>query len=97
MNLSPANDFGDTLKTRFLGAQLHERIVTALSAGDAVTVDFSGVKAMGPSFSDECFGTLIIEHGSDLFRTRLHLTAMNEGVKAVLRLVFKDRGTPARP
>ncbi len=96
MTLHPAQQFGDTLKTRFLGGQLHAQLQSCLAGGSSITVDFSGVKGLGHSFADECFGVLFTEHGPELFRTRLHLAGMNENVKAVLRLVFTDRRHTAR-
>jgi hypothetical protein len=96
MTIHPAEQFGDTLKTRFLGGQLHGQLQASLANGSSVTVDFSRVRGLGHSFADECFGVLFAEHGPELFRTRLHLTGMNENVKAVLRLVFTDRRNPVR-
>jgi len=89
--LDPSTEGGDVLKTRFMGARFRDEIRALLDCGEEVRVDFSGVGAISHSFADECFGDLFSEFGADLFRERVHLAAANEGVRAVLRLVFADR------
>ena len=89
--IDPTIEFGDFLKTRFLGERLRSEITRALEAGDEVQIDFSRVSGMTHSFADECFGDLFAEFGADLFRERAHLSEMNPAVKSVLRLVFVDR------
>ncbi|NLT69341.1 MAG: STAS-like domain-containing protein [Verrucomicrobiaceae bacterium] len=89
--LNPRNESGDVLKTRFMGARFRDEIRTLLDRGEDVRIDFSGVGAISHSFADECFGDLFSELGADLFRERVRLAAANEGVRAVLRLVFADR------
>lgn len=89
--LNPATEGGDVLKTRFMGARFRGEIKVLLDRGEDVRIDFSNVGAISHSFADECFGELFSEFGADLFRERVHLAAANEGVRAVLRLVFADR------
>lgn len=89
--LNPGIEGGDVLKTRFMGARFRDEIRALLDRGEEVRIDFSGVGAISHSFADECFGDLFSEFGADLFRERVHLAAANDGVRAVLRLVFADR------
>lgn len=89
--LNPGDEGVDVLKTRFLGARFRDEIKFLLDRGEEVRIDFSGVGALSHSFADECFGDLFSEFGANLFRERVHLAAANEGVRAVLRLVFADR------
>lgn len=89
--LNPSNDGGDVLKTRFMGARFRDEIRALLDSGEEVRIDFSGVGAVSHAFADECFGDLFSEFGPDLFRERVRLAAANEGVRAVLRMVFADR------
>ncbi len=86
-----ASDFGDLLKTRFEGDLLRVQIERFLAIEQEIRVDFSGVAGISHSFADECFGTLFSEHGPDLFRTRLHLSGLNDEIKLALRWVFSDR------
>ncbi len=89
--IDPTAEFGDFLKTRFLGERLRSGMVAALEDGGEVRIDFSRVSGMAHSFADECFGDLFSEFGADLFRGKVHLSGMNPEVKSVLRLVFADR------
>lgn len=93
--IDPSAEFGDFLKTRFLGERLRSEIATALEDGEEVRIDFSRIAGMSHSFADECFGDLFSEFGADLFRTRLKLGNMDDSVKSVLRLVFADRRSHA--
>jgi anti-sigma regulatory factor (Ser/Thr protein kinase) len=56
--LRPSDELGSVLTGRSIGAELRERILAALEAGDVVEVDFEGVEVMSPSFADELFGKL---------------------------------------
>lgn len=96
MEIRPEQQFGDTLKTRFLGAQYRDHLQEMLVSNTEITVNFSGIDGMAHSFADECFGDLYSDFGPEIFRSRIHLVAMNGAVRSVLLLVFADRKRHSR-
>lgn len=89
--LDPSIEFGDFLKTRFLGERMRDDIIALLEEVQEIKIDFSQVSGMAPSFADECFGDLFADCGPEFFRERLHLVEANDSVKSVLRMVFTER------
>jgi len=72
------------------------KIHNLLDKHDVVVVDFGGLELLTPSFADECFGRLILEHGRDFFRSRIRLKEASEATKHLVSAVLANRLTPVQ-
>ena len=79
--------FGD----RYSAEILRKEIINIIEKGNAVTIDFEGVKGIGHSFADELFGLLVIHFGLNTIKEKLILTNGNSHIKTLTNLVVSDR------
>jgi hypothetical protein len=83
--------WSDFPATHFIGELVRQEITEALSVYESVEIDCGGLKGMGPSFADECFGVLFSEHGSAFLRAKLNFKGITEDMKQVIRIVIAQR------
>ena len=84
-------DIGSSLGTRELGAKIRTDLEIAISNGDRVNVDFTGINVISNSFADECFGKLLFKYKLDEIKKNLAFVNANDFVKCVLLNSFKQR------
>jgi len=91
--IRPADEFGAVLTGRYLASELRERVEELLQHGSTVTIDFSGVEAMSPSFADELFAKAprdAIDSG------RLRFENLADDLRALARFVAEGREPASR-
>jgi len=74
----------DSRVTRQDGARLRETIVRSWSAEEPLDIDFEGKTIASVSFLDEAIAVLILDHGPEVVRSRLHLVDLTDGDRRVL-------------
>ena len=82
---------GDSLGTRFYGAEIRKKIEKSLENGERITVDFEGINIVAHSFADECFGKLLLEFESEKVKTLLSFRNLNPRIKSVLLKALAER------
>ncbi len=80
---------GRFIGTRATAAQLREQVVIALTQGNEVVFDFTGIDA-AHSFVDELIGALILRRGPDILN-RLIFKSCSDDLRAVIEFVAADR------
>jgi len=85
------HDYGKYLLTRPQADELREKIQNAVEEYDTVIVDFEGIPAVGPSFTDELFGNLVESLGRKEFLAKFKFKGLSELNRRVLRLVITNR------
>ena len=83
------SDYGKTLGTRSLGAQVREDLLKVLAKGETVGLDFAGVELVSNGFADECFGKLLLNMTLEELQQKtrfINLTGLSKvSVSAALR------------
>lgn len=83
------------LATRERGRRVREDIessIARMSAGETLTMDFSGVEGITASFADECVAKLILERDTGSHTDRgLLIEGANEDVRETLETVLARR------
>lgn len=69
------------LSSRQLGVQERKRLIQQINNKSVVTIDLSNVFFMSESFSDECFGILVLKYGYDQLSSKIHFKNANPSVK----------------
>jgi hypothetical protein len=65
--------------------------MASLSPTETLVVDFEGVRAVTPSFVDECLGRLLREVGTRRFRHALRLRTDDATVRRLVNRVLVHR------
>jgi hypothetical protein len=82
-----AEEQGSVLTGRASAAQLVERVVAEVAAGEIVVLDFDGVQAVSPSFADELFGKLATRLQGD----RVRFANLSDHLESVARMAEQQR------
>lgn len=82
----------DTLSSRTGGASVRAEILSHLSEGKSVEVDF-GHLPMSPSFADECLAILVHEIGVERFKKLVKIKNLNETSKRLVKHVVTKRAS----
>lgn len=80
--------------TRRQGELVRSQLVECharLAPGDVLTIDFSDVDAMAPSFADECFGKFAERVGTQSFRESVSLIGADETIRTLINSVLAGR------
>jgi hypothetical protein len=72
------------------GAILREQAHGALSRGESVVVDFSGVTALTSSFLNSTVGRLLSSFAEDDFRSRFRWTGLDQTDEQLVQLVIQN-------
>ena len=83
--------FSSNLGTRVLGQEIRKDIETQLSAGNFVEFNFEGVDFASHSFSDECFGKLLLLFSFEELKTRSTFVNTNVVIKKTIAMAIHDR------
>lgn len=67
------SEYGASLGTRDLGAQLREKSLALIKAGGRIMFDFTNVHVISSGFADELFGKLYIAIGKDIFFSNIKI------------------------
>lgn len=84
-------NFSNNLGTRVLGQEIRERIESFLVAGDFVEFNFEGVDFVSHSFSDECFGKLLLKISFQDLRSNSTFIHASDIIKKTIALAINDR------
>lgn len=85
------NDYGTDVSSRTRASELRSSIEGIASQGNAVELDFSGVRTISPSFADELFGLLVERHGEEWFRTHVHVANLSSFVRKTILEAVANR------
>ena len=67
------------------------KILDSLGEEDLLTIDFSGVDVMTPSFADESIGKFAERIGRNHFRSRVSLVGAAETIRALVNSILAER------
>jgi hypothetical protein len=82
-------EFGKSVGTRELGAQIRERILPIIKNGDQVLIDFSSISIISSAFADELFGKLFAELGETNFKDHIKVNRFdNDETKKLILLII---------
>jgi hypothetical protein len=84
-----ADLLGPVLTGRPMAATVTRAVEEAIARGDALTLDFAGVRAVSPSFADELFGKLSARDPAGTIR----LTNLSDHLQSVARMAQRQRRT----
>lgn len=85
------NNFSSNLGTRVLGQEIRMQIESILDSKDFVVFDFAGVEFVSHSFSDECFGKLLLRLSFEELKSKSTFVNASELVKKTIALAINDR------
>jgi hypothetical protein len=85
------NSFSNNLGTRVLGQEIRVQIESILDSKDFVVFDFSGVEFVSHSFSDECFGKLLLKLPFEELKSKSTFINASDLVKKTIALAINDR------
>lgn len=83
MNILKIANRGTDLSSRNLGATLRACLLEQVSSG-AVTLDFSGVRSVSHSFSDEFIAVLVENKGETWFKANVTVINHSSAVRTAL-------------
>jgi hypothetical protein len=72
------------------GQGVYDQIEAALSAGEVVELDFSGVAVFASPFFNAAIGQLLRDHSADDLNRLLRITGLNSAGYDVLRRVIEN-------
>jgi hypothetical protein len=88
---------GTDLSGRARARALRDAVVAAAP----VVLDFSGVVCVSDSFHDELFGVLVLERGSNWFRSNITVKSLAPSIRrdllAAVRARLDSKVRPSRP
>ena len=84
-------EFGESLGTRVLGRKIRQQIEEAINADSCVVFDFEGVRSISHSFSDECFGKLLLSIDFDKIRRQSTFQNVNPKISNTITYTLKER------
>lgn len=87
------NSIGSALDTRIEAAFFRRRILSALQQEKLVTLDFTGVKIVSPSFADECFGKLVFDVDPSSIRSSVSFDNASPLMESIFKTSLKERMT----
>jgi hypothetical protein len=83
------SEFGKSVGTRELGAQIRDRMLPIIKNGGQVLVDFSSISIISSAFADELFGKLFVELGEMAFKDHVKVNRFdNEETKKLILLII---------
>lgn len=85
------NSFSNNLGTRVLGQEIRVEIESILESNEFVVFDFRGVEFVSHSFSDECFGKLLLKLPFPELKAKSTFINASELVKKTIALAINDR------
>jgi len=85
------NSFSSNLGTRVLGQEIRVQIESLLESNDLVVFDFQEVKFVSHSFSDECFGKLLLKRSFEELKSKSTFVNASELVKKTIAMAINDR------
>ena len=85
----------EVLGTRDTGRKARDEIRDILEANGSVTISFDGVNVVSSSFADEAIARLMIDLGSERFRSSVHLIDASPRIKTVVMASIVIRDTMA--
>jgi hypothetical protein len=84
-------NFSSNLGTRFLGQEIRMQIESILDSNEFVIFDFNEVNFVSHSFSDECFGKLLLKFPFEDLKAKSTFINASELVKKTIALAINDR------
>lgn len=88
------SDFDHAFTSRQEGQIMRNQIKELIKKYDPdkrIMISLEGIIAMGPSFTDECFGKLLLEMGTTQFRRKIGFTGANPTIKTLINVVLSRR------
>ncbi len=85
------SNFDNNLGTRVLGQEIRVQIEPLLESNEFVIFDFEGVEFVSHSFSDECFGKLLLKFPFPELKSKSTFVNASELVKKTIAFAINDR------
>ena len=76
MRVFKFSDYGDSMGTRILGAQIRTDLRPLLDSEEKVVLDFTGIDVVTNSFADECIAKLLLEMSLEELRSKTTFTGL---------------------
>lgn len=86
-----ADDYGTDLSSRYRAAGLRQQVIDSAHNGQAVHIDFAGVRTLSDSFADELFGILVLERGDEWFREKISVLNLSPPIRTTILEAVADR------
>lgn len=84
-------EFSKNLGTRVLGQEIRRQIESIIEVNGFVVFDFEGVDFVSHSFSDECFGKLLLNLSFQELKSKSTFINASDLVKKTIALAINDR------
>ena len=81
MNIKISSHLGTDLSSRARAAQFRAEVLSAVARDGRVVLDFSSVRTLSDSFSDELFAVLVDQQGEEWFKRSVHLVGLDGSVR----------------
>ena len=70
-------DYGTDFGTRDMGQKLRQKLISLISGGEKVVLDFTWVNVVSNSFADECIAKLLLEMPLDELKRHTTFRGLN--------------------
>ncbi|MGJ0841590.1 STAS-like domain-containing protein [Clostridium tertium] len=84
-------NLGKSLGTRFLGAEIREKVEANIENGEKIIFDLENVDLVSNSFADECFGKLIIKFNIETIKKNTSFINVNSLNEKIILKAINDR------
>ena len=91
MRVFKFSDYGDSMGTRILGAQIRTDLRPLLDQGEKVVLDFSGIDIVTNAFADECIAKLLLEMSLEELKSKTTFTGLTPLAERSILTALKRR------
>ncbi|MBQ9184734.1 MAG: STAS-like domain-containing protein [Bacteroidales bacterium] len=85
------SNYGDSMGTRLLGAQIRADLRPLLDGREKVVLDFSGIDTVTNSFADECIAKLLLEMPLEELKAKTTFTGLTRVAERSILTALKRR------
>ena len=85
------SNYGDSMGTRLLGAQIRADLRPLLDGREKVVLDFSGIDTVTNSFADECIAKLLLEMPLEELKSKTTFTGLTRVAERSILTALKRR------
>ena len=91
MKVFKFSQYGDSMGTRLLGAQIRADLRPLLDGDEKVVLDFSGIDIVTNSFADECIAKLLLEMSLEELKAKTTFTGYTPMIERSILSALKRR------
>ena len=91
MRVFKFSDYGDSMGTRILGAQIRADLRPLLDGEEKVVLDFTGIDTVTNSFADECIAKLLLEMTLDELKSKTTFVGLTPMAERSILTALKRR------